>query len=55
MYISAGYYIDSLLEFENEELSDLEDELHENGNVILLIAQKLSCTDYRLVTDAARV
>ncbi|MCS2608714.1 magnesium/cobalt transporter CorA [Halomonas dongshanensis] len=31
MYLSAGYYLDSLLEFENA-LSDLEDELQDNGN-----------------------
>ncbi|WP_346795481.1 magnesium transporter CorA family protein [Halomonas sp. Bachu 37] len=31
MYISAGYYLDSLLEFETE-LSDLEDDLLEEGN-----------------------
>ncbi|MCL5425558.1 MAG: magnesium transporter CorA family protein, partial [Gammaproteobacteria bacterium] len=35
MYISAGFYIDSLLEFETE-LSDLEDELLENGNDVLM-------------------
>lgn len=35
MYISAGFYIDSLLEFETE-LSDLEDELLDNGNDVLM-------------------
>lgn len=35
MYISAGYYLDSLLAFENE-LSDLEDELQEAGNDALM-------------------
>ncbi|SDN70929.1 magnesium transporter CorA family protein [Vreelandella arcis] len=35
MYLSAGFYIDSLLEFE-AELSDLEDELLENGNDVLM-------------------
>lgn len=35
MYMSAGFYIDSLLEFETE-LSDLEDELLENGNDVLM-------------------
>jgi magnesium transporter len=35
MYLSAGFYIDSLLEFE-AELSDLEDELLENGNDMLM-------------------
>jgi magnesium transporter len=35
MYISAGFYIDSLLEFETE-LSDLEDELLEDGNDVLM-------------------
>ncbi|TVP46197.1 MAG: magnesium and cobalt transport protein CorA [Halomonas sp.] len=35
MYISAGFYIDSLLEFETE-LSDLEDELLANGNDALM-------------------
>lgn len=35
MYISAGFYIDSLLEFETA-LSDLEDELLENGNDVLM-------------------
>ncbi|GGW52897.1 magnesium transporter CorA family protein [Vreelandella hamiltonii] len=35
MYTSAGFYIDSLLEFETE-LSDLEDELLENGNDVLM-------------------
>jgi magnesium transporter len=35
MYLSAGYYIDSLLEFE-VALSDLEDELLDNGNDVLM-------------------
>ena len=35
MYLSAGFYIDSLLEFE-VALSDLEDELLENGNDVLM-------------------
>ena len=35
MYISAGFYIDSLLEFETA-LSDLEDELLVNGNDVLM-------------------
>ncbi|MGP9499370.1 magnesium/cobalt transporter CorA [Halomonas sp. AOP43-D1-4] len=46
MYISAGYYIDSLLEFE-AELSDLEDELHENGNDVLM--RKITMYRSRLV------
>lgn len=35
MYLSAGFYIESLLEFETE-LSDLEDELLEDGNDALM-------------------
>ncbi|QNI02236.1 magnesium transporter CorA family protein [Halomonas sp. SH5A2] len=35
MYLSAGYYLDSLLEFEGA-LSDLEDELLDNGNDVLM-------------------
>ena len=35
MYISAGYYLDSLLEFENA-LSDLEDALMQNGRDALM-------------------
>ncbi|MDR9438119.1 MAG: magnesium transporter CorA family protein [Halomonas sp.] len=35
MYVSAGYYLDSLLEFENA-LSDLEDELLEEGSDALM-------------------
>ncbi|WP_447553610.1 magnesium/cobalt transporter CorA [Vreelandella sp. EE22] len=35
MYTSAGFYSDSLLEFETA-LSDLEDELLENGNDVLM-------------------
>ncbi|RUR37944.1 magnesium/cobalt transporter CorA [Vreelandella populi] len=46
MYTSAGYYIDSLLEFE-EELSDLEDELLDNGNDVLM--RKITAYRSRLV------
>lgn len=46
MYTSAGFYIDSLLEFESE-LSDLEDELLENGNDVLM--RKLTTYRSRLV------
>ncbi|MBP5978963.1 MAG: magnesium/cobalt transporter CorA [Halomonas sp.] len=46
MYTSAGYYIDSLLEFE-AELSDLEDELLENGNDVLM--RKITTYRSRLV------
>lgn len=35
MYISAGFYLDSLLEFENQ-LSDLEDELQDAGTDALM-------------------
>ncbi|MBB3332291.1 magnesium transporter [Halomonas campaniensis] len=35
MYLSAGYYLDSLLEFENA-LSDLEDALMQNGSDLLM-------------------
>ncbi|MFO7648666.1 MULTISPECIES: magnesium transporter CorA family protein [Halomonas] len=35
MYLSAGYYLDSLLEFENA-LSDLEDALMQNGSDALM-------------------
>ncbi|GHE21820.1 magnesium transporter CorA family protein [Halomonas urumqiensis] len=35
MYVSAGFYIDSLLEFENQ-LSDIEDELLEDGSDALM-------------------
>ncbi|MCP1312931.1 MULTISPECIES: magnesium transporter CorA family protein [unclassified Halomonas] len=35
MYISAGFYSDSLLEFETA-LSDLEDEFQDNGNDVLM-------------------
>ncbi|HSP58648.1 MAG TPA: magnesium transporter CorA family protein [Halomonas sp.] len=35
MYVSAGFYLDSLLEFENQ-LSDLEDELVEAGSDALM-------------------
>lgn len=46
MYTSAGFYIDSLLEFESE-LSDLEDELLANGNDVLM--RKLTTYRSRLV------
>ena len=46
MYISAGFYIDSLLEFETE-LSDLEDALLENGNDVLM--RKITTYRSRLV------
>ncbi|RUR33615.1 magnesium/cobalt transporter CorA [Vreelandella nanhaiensis] len=46
MYTSAGYYIDSLLEFE-QELSDLEDELLDNGNDVLM--RKITTYRSRLV------
>lgn len=46
MYNSAGFYIDSLLEFESE-LSDLEDELLEKGNDVLM--RKLTTYRSRLV------
>lgn len=46
MYTSAGFYIDSLLKFESE-LSDLEDELLDNGNDILM--RKLTTYRSRLV------
>lgn len=46
IYTSAGFYIDSLLEFESE-LSDLEDELLENGNDVLM--RKLTVYRSRLV------
>lgn len=46
MYISAGFYIDSLLEFESE-LSDIEDELLEAGNDVLM--RKITAYRSRLV------
>ncbi|WP_030073498.1 magnesium transporter CorA family protein [Halomonas alkaliantarctica] len=46
MYTSAGFYIDSLLEFETE-LSDIEDELLENGNDVLM--RKITTYRSRLV------
>lgn len=46
MYTSAGFYIDSLLEFETE-LSDLEDELLDNGNDVLM--RKITTYRSRLV------
>ncbi|RUR29576.1 metal transporter [Vreelandella andesensis] len=46
MYISAGFYIDSLLEFESE-LSDIEDELLEDGNDVLM--RKITAYRSRLV------
>lgn len=46
MYTSAGFYIDSLLEFETE-LSDLEDDLLEDGNDALM--RKITTYRSRLV------